>query len=638
MNTLEELKYYCNEKQPAGAIMLTGEWGYGKTYFIENELRQELKETHVIIRVSLFGLDSIESIKNEVKFKNEVKLNWLQNYIDEVSYVKGYGKRGLDTLQGFASLINKGTKNKSDLVGSVFNSLSSLKIVDFVKVSPTIGNKRVVLVFDDLERSNLYTNDILGCINDYCENMHIHTIVVANEEYVKSKNERKETNKSIKYETIKEKIIYKTLVFNPDYCSIVENIINNYECNSDEYKQFLNTCIPEINDIFMGYVSFNSLKKEQIEEINNNPNKREKILKNRPHNIRSLKYALQDFERIYYILNEKAFKNIDEWLSSFICYSLCCKAGLIDVNKKDSPYGGIFEHSIEQTLFPEEYDSNCITSGIKEYVQNGTWNLKRISKELDTIMENEKKSELELIKNYYLDLEEADLNKYFSELLERVYGGGLCLYDYISFINACRNLRIYNLLPNTIDWDKVNKGIQIQCGKLIEAGEEQPSLVNRIDINEGYNEDEKCVYKIISDFLSERILEFEKNKQEYNCLIEKNPIDAMRMMERFAFFKFDMDMAVATANGFMHASNKQRRFITEHFKKAWRDNISNDKFEYKSSIESFKFLKEQIRAYSDKCEKESLKISKINTDNFIKSLESLIKSIQAKIDNEKKDR
>ena len=41
LNTLEELKYYCNEKQPVGAIMLTGEWGCGKTYFIENELRKE---------------------------------------------------------------------------------------------------------------------------------------------------------------------------------------------------------------------------------------------------------------------------------------------------------------------------------------------------------------------------------------------------------------------------------------------------------------------------------------------------------------------------------------------------------------------------------------------------------------------
>ena len=614
LNTLEELKYYCNEKQPVGAIMLTGEWGCGKTYFIENELRKELEKTHVIIRISLFGLSSIESIKNEVQ------LNWLQSYIDEKSETKGLGEKGINTLQGLMNVVNEETKNKFGPVGFIINKLSSLDIVDFIKVAPTIGNKKVVLVFDDLERSILSTNDMLGCINDYCENLHIHTIVVANEEYVK-KNEYKETNKSIKYETIKEKIIYKTLVFNPDYCSIIENIINNYECNSDGYKPFLLTCIPKINNIFIAFDSPAILKKE-------------KVLTNRPHNLRSLKYALHDFERIYQILHTKYFKNIDEWLSSFICYSLCCKANLIDFNKKDNPYGDIFKQSIEQTLFPEEYESNCITNGMKVYVQNGTWNLKMISKELDTIIENKEKSELELIKNYYLDLEEDDLNKYFSELLERAYSGGLSLYDYVSFISTCKNLRIYNLLPNTIDWNKVNKGIQIQCEKLIESGEEQPSLINHIDINDGYSEVEESAYKIISDFLSERILEFEKNKQEYNCLIENNPIDAIRKVEHCFFVKFDMDMAIATAKGFIQNPNKRKRYIAENFENAWEDNFSNEKFEYQSSIESFKSLKEKIQAYSNQCEKENLKISKINTDNFIKILKSLIKTIQTKIDNE----
>lgn len=614
MNTLEELKYYCNEKQPVGAIMLTGEWGCGKTYFIENELRKELEKTHVIIRISLFGLSSIESIKNEVQ------LNWLQSYIDEKSETKGLGEKGINTLQGLMNVVNEETKNKFGPVGFIINKLSSLDIVDFIKVAPTIGNKKVVLVFDDLERSILSTNDMLGCINDYCENLHIHTIVVANEEYVK-KNEYKETNKSIKYETIKEKIIYKTLVFNPDYCSIIENIINNYECNSDGYKPFLLTCIPKINNIFIAFDSPAILKKE-------------KVLTNRPHNLRSLKYALHDFERIYQILHTKYFKNIDEWLSSFICYSLCCKANLIDFNKKDNPYGDIIKQSIEQTLFPEEYDSNCITNGMKVYVQNGTWNLKMISKELDTIIENKEKSELELIKNYYLDLEEDDLNKYFSELLERAYSGGLSLYDYVSFISTCKNLRIYNLLPNTIDWNKVNKGIQIQCEKLIESGEEQPSLINHIDINDGYSEVEESAYKIISDFLSERILEFEKNKQEYNCLIENNPIDAIRKVEHCFFVKFDMDMAIATAKGFIQNPNKRKRYIAENFENAWEDNFSNEKFEYQSSIESFKSLKEKIQAYSNQCEKENLKISKINTDNFIRILKSLIKTIQTKIDNE----
>ena len=42
MDTLEELKYYCDEPQPVGALMLTGEWGCGKTYLLNNSLSNAL--------------------------------------------------------------------------------------------------------------------------------------------------------------------------------------------------------------------------------------------------------------------------------------------------------------------------------------------------------------------------------------------------------------------------------------------------------------------------------------------------------------------------------------------------------------------------------------------------------------------
>jgi len=37
MKTIDELVYYCKEPDPVGALMLTGEWGCGKTYLIEHE-------------------------------------------------------------------------------------------------------------------------------------------------------------------------------------------------------------------------------------------------------------------------------------------------------------------------------------------------------------------------------------------------------------------------------------------------------------------------------------------------------------------------------------------------------------------------------------------------------------------------
>ena len=57
-----------------------------------------------------------------------------------------------------------------------------------------MNSKKVILVFDDLERSTLDEVAVLGCINEYCENKHIKTIIVANEEKILGKNIRQEVD------------------------------------------------------------------------------------------------------------------------------------------------------------------------------------------------------------------------------------------------------------------------------------------------------------------------------------------------------------------------------------------------------------------------------------------------------------
>ena len=38
MDTLAELKYYCQEENTFGALLLTGQWGCGKTHLINHQL------------------------------------------------------------------------------------------------------------------------------------------------------------------------------------------------------------------------------------------------------------------------------------------------------------------------------------------------------------------------------------------------------------------------------------------------------------------------------------------------------------------------------------------------------------------------------------------------------------------------
>lgn len=78
MDTLEELEYYCKIEHPVGALMLTGEWGCGKTYLLNEELIKSLKKTHVFLRISLFGVISIDEVKAEVQKK------WLNECIKSI--------------------------------------------------------------------------------------------------------------------------------------------------------------------------------------------------------------------------------------------------------------------------------------------------------------------------------------------------------------------------------------------------------------------------------------------------------------------------------------------------------------------------------------------------------------------------
>lgn len=67
--------HYLKKDKTQTAIMLTGEWGSGKTYYIEKDLVPFLKDNKATsVVVSLYGLDDIsmisKSIYMELRMKN----------------------------------------------------------------------------------------------------------------------------------------------------------------------------------------------------------------------------------------------------------------------------------------------------------------------------------------------------------------------------------------------------------------------------------------------------------------------------------------------------------------------------------------------------------------------------------------
>ena len=69
------IKHYLEEDKTHTAIMLTGEWGSGKTYYIENQLTEFLqddKKNRCII-ISLYGLEDISEISKSIYMELRMK-------------------------------------------------------------------------------------------------------------------------------------------------------------------------------------------------------------------------------------------------------------------------------------------------------------------------------------------------------------------------------------------------------------------------------------------------------------------------------------------------------------------------------------------------------------------------------------
>ena len=120
-------------------------------------------------------------------------------------------------------------------------SYTHLEIKKTIDSFPKQKGKEIILVFDDFERTNIDFVELLGMINEYCENRKIKTIVVANEEKIISNKENQDGQIKVnsKYTEFKEKVIQTTLNLDPDYRMVIDNIILGYIDTCDGYK----TCV-----------------------------------------------------------------------------------------------------------------------------------------------------------------------------------------------------------------------------------------------------------------------------------------------------------------------------------------------------------------------------------------------------------
>lgn len=627
MDTLEELEYYCKIEHPVGALMLTGEWGCGKTYLLNEELIKSLKKTHVFLRISLFGVISIDEVKAEVQKK---WLNECINSIDNTGKVTCALNKYVKPLKDVAKNVNE---FMPDPVKNIVNGVFSINVLDFVKIENEIGNKKVVLIFDDLERACISTTDLLGCINDYCENLGFSTIIVANEDKI-----QKGDGNNIEYNEIKEKIVQRTVHHHPEYRSVVTSVIKNMKFESDLYKSFLEEYINEIIVIFSGKTkdgrSLNDFvekcTKGSFREIDDENKRIQNLLKGRPHNIRSLKCALQDFERVYELLVEYNIPEQNKWLFSFIAFIFSARAGLV---KRDEEYGMLLTENNVSILYPGYYNSNYMINGIKTWIIDGEWDKEVINYQMSYVKQRyAATSPLEKAKsNSILDLEEDDMLDGYPELLKLAYEGKLDLNDYVYLLCNSNDAKKYHINIPKIDWGKVQLGVERKIDELLQSHEE-PSH-NKVVIDEKSKNDYEGiqwkVYETIEKYRNGELQLFENNRHLYIELMNKDPHKAYEEIRNKRVDCFSDKMAEATLGAFMTFSNADKNDIIFNTKDIIRTMMYSSEFKGEQTKTALNILKSGLESYlKQHCSSNKNSIAAAHANHFIQTIDILLAELQ----------
>jgi len=182
------------------ALVLHGEWGSGKTYYCENDLKAALKGIDVkTCRVSLFGVSDYDEVLNRVT-ASCLPLS------DKVAHGVG---------AAISALVKNTIKAGSSILSEKIEDLGIQLTLKPDLLLPLLDMKKVLVIFDDCERSRFAQDDrvFLGFVNNMVENHGWHVMLVRNKPL------------SFKDESSVEKAIMGQILFEPDLQALYRGLV-----------------------------------------------------------------------------------------------------------------------------------------------------------------------------------------------------------------------------------------------------------------------------------------------------------------------------------------------------------------------------------------------------------------------------
>ena len=423
---------------------------HGKTHFWNNKIRKKIEsmqlngKRYTTIYMSLYGISNLEEISKKIFIETTQLMDKnLRKFMDAngQTTIPEYAKTGID-MANFFGVTENGDK------------------VDYGEFFSTDDK---VLCFDDLERANVDVIDILGYINNFVEHDHIKTIIICNEKELSTKlkssnlemktfiatyllDKQDELNnidkplvekiqekiehvfdKANDYERIKEKLIGETFEYAPKFDYIINGILMRYESNPDLIR-FLR----ENTGLIIS--TFN---------------------KSGTRNLRILKHALNDFSKIYEMVN-KSYPNTNHrvmqtMLIFTIAISFEIKAGKVTkdkfINIKDNEeYKSILVSSRilmdNRQFYIKEFDNNYYYNFkseyrffkfIEYYVRTRIFDMKLFKENMETIRNTVDIDNLpgykRLLTEEYWKISDDQFDGVVNEIVVDVSAGKLSLID-----------------------------------------------------------------------------------------------------------------------------------------------------------------------------------------------------------------
>lgn len=507
------------------AVMINGEWGSGKTYFWNNKLRSRLENIVVngkkykTIYMSLYGINSLEEISKKIFIEtNPLISKTLKKFVDnrEGNLIPEYVKTGIDMANLFGT-----TQFNSDKV-------------DFSKLFD-IDNK--ILCFDDLERANVDVIDILGYINNFVEHDGIKTILICNESELankfknnnvelktliatimldkegklNSKDEAEEKplvnqledkinsifDRANAYERIKEKLIGETFDYIPEYSYILSGMIMKFSYNeklSDFYKRNNSTIISAFN-------------------------------KSQTRNLRILKHALNDFEKIFNNITQDYPDISTDILKTILTFTIAVsfelkggnvsKEKLRSIRDNDEYTSVIFTSKIlndSNQFYLRDFDNRYFLNNnsnykffkfIEVYIRTRYFDEKLYKQDMNKVLQLSKNASsknenkyITIINGEYWKLSDFDFDTLSKEVLEEIKSGQVEFKEYIKLFCIYRYLINSGLVDISItDFKKDYKlGLQVAASKC----QNIDSIEDSDDIN--YDKEDKEVIWAINQY------------------------------------------------------------------------------------------------------------------------------------------